>query len=133
MGLQEIFNNLHNTNLAKEEFEKTNLTIHKAELAAKNATEFKKEAEQIYYKAKKEAEAEILSASSKMEDSHKRLRKLQAEIDKIFQRFDKMAKELGIDIRSSKVGKTYLKAAEEITDYQIKAQTSESKLKNFKF
>ena len=32
MGLQEIFNKLHNTNLAKEEFEKTNLTIHKVDL-----------------------------------------------------------------------------------------------------
>ncbi len=111
---------------------KTELATHKIELAAKDAIQFKKEAEQIYFNAKKESEAEILNASSKMNESFKKLRKLDSEMDKIFERFDKMAKDLGVDIRSTEVGKKYLEAAEEIKDYQIKSQSAESKLRKFK-
>lgn len=50
---------------------KTELATHKIELAAKDAIQFKKEAEQIYFNAKKESEAEILNASSKMNESFK--------------------------------------------------------------
>ena len=82
--------------------------------------------------AKGKTESEILNASSKMKDSYKKLRKLDSEMDKIFEKFDKMAKDLGVDVRSTKVGKTYLEAAEEIQNYQIKSQTAESKLRKFK-
>tara|TARA_R100000781_G_scaffold49105_2_gene32625 strand:+ start:11907 stop:12308 length:402 start_codon:yes stop_codon:yes gene_type:complete len=132
MILQNIFNKLYKVDMAKEEFEKTELATHKIELSNKDAIKFKKEAEQIYYNSKKEAESEILNASSKMKDSYKKLRKLDSEMDKIFEKFDKMAKDLGVDVRSTKVGKTYLEAAEEIQNYQIKSQTAESKLRKFK-
>ena len=122
--IETVYNKLNNA--------KTELATHKIELAAKDAIQFKKEAEQIYFNAKKESEAEILNASSKMNESFKKLRKLDSEMDKIFERFDKMAKDLGVDIRSTEVGKKYLEAAEEIKDYQIKSQSAESKLRKFK-
>jgi len=95
MGLQEIFNKLHNTNLAKEEFEKTNLTIHKVELGL------------------------IDEVEKKLDKANSERRKLQTEAIKIADAFndlqapyniafkqakdaENMAKELGVKVSDIK-------------------------------
>ena len=119
MGLQEIFNNLHNTNLAKEEFEKTNLTIHKVELGL------------------------IDEVEKKLDKANSERRKLQTEAIKIADAFndlqapyniafkqakdaENMAKELGAeDIR-----KLFGARGDEAKDYSKQVGAAANKIKS---
>ena len=98
MGLQEIFNKLHNTNLAKEEFEKTNLTIHKVELGLKQ--DFDKESSKAINAGIDTGDAlnKLNSQANNIKQMINGAIKLQYSAISLGNRLVEKYKELGVDV-----------------------------------
>jgi|TARA_R100000149_G_scaffold30441_1_gene11700 F0F1-type ATP synthase membrane subunit b/b' len=94
--------------------------------------DIEQKAQSIFNDGRRDALQEVLNASGKMEATSKRLQKLQNEIDKAYTDGKRLAKEIGVDLESTTVGKNFKKAFQDVEDYIISVDSFISKLRKFK-
>jgi len=94
--------------------------------------DIEQKAQSIFNDGRRDALQEVLNASGKMEATSKRLQKLQNEIDKAYTDGKRLAKEIGVDLDSTTVGKNFKKAFQDVEDYIISVDSFISKLRKFK-
>ena len=89
-------------------------------------------AQSIFNDGRRDALQEVLNASGKMEAAQKKLQKLQNEVNAAYADGKRKAKELGVDLDSTTVGKNFKRAFNDVNDYIISSQSAVSKLRKFK-
>jgi len=88
-------------------------------------------AQSIFNDGRRDALQEVLNATSQMKSAIKKLDKLTSDIDSAYERGQKTAKMLGVDLDSTTVGKNFKRAYNEVADYKISCQTAIDKLRKF--
>lgn len=103
------------------EFDKvseTKLAKHEVELAdiVKEPIIFEKEVQKIYSDSNKYADKLKNDIVSKYQSEYKRIFEIQKEHSKNFEIIRNKAKELGVDIQTTQLGKDYLKTGSYLSD-----------------
>ena len=121
-----------NLNKVLSKLPKTELKSEKVELALDGELkEQGQKAQAIFNDGRKDSLQIVTDASSKMEDAKKQLETLAKKIDSTYGEALAMAKELGVDLDGTTVGKNYKTAYNEVTDYVISSTTAIDKLRKF--
>ena len=94
--------------------------------------DIEQKAQSVFNDGRRDALQEVLSGAGKMEAAQKKLQKLQNEVDAAYADGKRKAKELGIDLDSTTVGKNFKRAFNDVNDYIISSQSAVSKLRKFK-
>lgn len=94
--------------------------------------DIEQKAQSVFNDGRRDALQEVLSGASKMEAAQKKLQKLQNEVDAAYADGKRKAKELGVDLDSTTVGKNFKRAFNDVNDYIISSQSAVSKLRKFK-
>jgi hypothetical protein len=89
-------------------------------------------AQKIFNDGRRNAEGQLLSAAGEMQSAKKKLESLQKDIDKTYAKALSSAKEIGIDLSKTTVGKNFKRAFNEVNDYIISSSTAISKIRKFK-
>ena len=97
--------------------EKTELATQKVELASTNIIDFAQKAQSIYLDARKQAQKELMNLKESYERGDSKLISLENELDSEISKIEKTAKEIGVDIYSTKVGKSIKTAKSELKYY----------------
>ena len=121
----KIFTKLFNKN-------KTELASQKVELAAPQFKEFGQKAQSIYLDARNLAQKELMNLKQSLEKGDSKLISLENDLDSAISRVEKTAKEIGVDIYSTKVGQNIKKAKSEIKDYADSFSKAINKVKGLK-
>ena len=121
---REVFNKLF-----KEE--KTELAAEKIELA-KEFVQIKKEAQSIYLDARNQARKDLMNLKDALDKGDRKLISLENELSSEIKRVEATAKEIGIDIYSTKVGNNIKEAKAELNDYKKSFSKAISQAKGFK-
>jgi len=115
-----------NEYLAKQQPEKVELAL---DTELKN---IEQKAQSIFNDGRRDALQEVGNGAVKMEDAKKKLQKLQKEIDNAYADGKRKAKDIGVDLDSTTVGKNFKRAFSDVNDYIISSQSAVSKLRKFK-
>jgi cell fate (sporulation/competence/biofilm development) regulator YmcA (YheA/YmcA/DUF963 family) len=94
--------------------------------------DIEQKAQSVFNDGRRDALQEVLSGAGKMEAAQKRLQKLQNEVDAAYADSKRIAKEIGVDLDSTTVGKNFKRAFNDVNDYIISSQSAVSKLRKFK-
>ena len=94
--------------------------------------DIEQKAQSVFNDGRRDALQEVLSGAGKMEATSKRLQKLQNEVNAAYADGKRKAKELGVDLDSTTVGKNFKRAFNDVNDYIISSQSAVSKLRKFK-
>jgi len=94
--------------------------------------DIEQKAQSVFNDGRRDALQEVLSGAGKMEAAQKKLQKLQNEVDAAYADGKRKAKELGVDLDSTTVGKNFKRAFNDVNDYIISSQSAVSKLRKFK-
>ena len=94
--------------------------------------DIEQKAQSVFNDGRRDALQEVLSGASKMEAAQKKLQKLQNEVDAAYADGKRLAKEIGVDLDSTTVGKNFKRAFNDVNDYIISSQSAVSKLRKFK-
>ena len=97
--------------------EKVELSAQKVELASTNIIDFAQKAQSIYLDARKQAQKELMNLKESYERGDSKLISLENELDSEISKIEKTAKEIGVDIYSTKVGKSIKTAKSELKYY----------------
>ena len=89
-------------------------------------------AQKIFNDGRRNAEGQLLSAAGEMQTAKKKLESLQKDIDKTYAKALSSAKELGVDLDKTTVGKNFKRSFNEVNDYVISSSTAISKIRKFK-
>ena len=112
---------------------KTELASQKVELALDSQLkDISQKAQSIFNDGKRDARQEIANAASKIENSLRDLKRLQKEVDNAYADGKRKAKELGVDLDNTSVGKNFKQAFNDVNDYVISSQDIVSKLMKIK-
>ena len=115
-----------NEYLAKQEPEKVELAL---DTELKN---IEQKAQSIFNDGRRDALQEVENGARKMQDAKKKLQKLQKEIDNAYADGKRKAKDIGVDLDSTTVGKNFKRAFSDVNDYIISSTSAVSKLRKFK-
>ena len=115
-----------NEYLAKQEPQKVELAL---DTELKN---IEQKAQSIFNDGRRDAEQEVLNGAGKMEQAKKSLQKLQKDIDNAYADGKRKAKDIGVDLDSTTVGKNFKRAFSDVEDYIISSQTAITKLRKFR-
>ena len=111
-------------------FEKLNAHPERIELAFDGQLkDVEQKAQAIFNDGRRDALQEVFNGAGKMEDAQKKLRKLQKDVESEYARALRLAKEIGVDLDSTQVGKNFKEAFNDIDDYIISADDRITKLK----
>lgn len=88
-------------------------------------------AQSIFNDGRRDAEQKILEASGEVEKAKDELKKIQNKIDNSYKEAIKRANDIGVDLRTTSVGKKYSKAFNEINDYIMSSTEIISKIRKF--
>lgn len=116
---------LINEYLAKQEPQKVELALD-GQLKS-----IEQKAQSIFNDGRRDAEQEVLNGAGKMEQAKRKLQKLQKEIDDAYARGKRIAKDIGVDLDSTTVGKNFKEAFSDVNDYIISSQKRIDKLRKF--
>ena len=94
--------------------------------------DIEQKAQSVFNDGRRDAIQEVLSGAGKMEAAQKKLQKLQNEVDAAYADGKRKAKELGVDLDSTTVGKNFKRAFNDVNDYITSSQSAVSKLRKFK-
>jgi len=94
--------------------------------------DIEQKAQSVFNDGRRDALQEVLSGAGKMEAAQKKLQKLQNEVDAAYADGKRKAKELGVDLDSTTVGKNFKRAFNDVNDYITSSQSAISKLRKFK-
>ena len=94
--------------------------------------DIEQKAQSVFNDGRRDALQEVLSGAGKMEAAQKKLQKLQNEVDAAYADGKRKAKELGVDLDSTTVGKNFKRAFNGVNDYITSSQSAVSKLRKFK-
>lgn len=94
--------------------------------------DIEQKAQSVFNDGRRDALQEVLSGAGKMEAAQKKLQKLQNEVDAAYADGKRKAKELGVDLDSTTVGKNFKRAFNDVNDYITSSQSAVSKLRKFK-
>tara|TARA_R110001592_G_scaffold358068_1_gene662140 strand:+ start:385 stop:768 length:384 start_codon:yes stop_codon:yes gene_type:complete len=122
---REVFNKLF-----KEE--KTELATQKIELAAPQFKEFGQKAQSIYLDARNLAQKELMNLKQSLEKGDSKLISLENDLDSAISKVEKTAKEIGVDIYSTKVGQSIKTAKSELKSYVDSFSKAITKAKGLK-
>lgn len=114
-----------NEYLAKQEPQKVELALD-GQLKS-----IEQKAQSIFNDGRRDAEQEVLNGAGKMEQAKRKLQKLQKEIDDAYARGKRIAKDIGVDLDSTTVGKNFKEAFSDVNDYIISSQKRIDKLRKF--
>lgn len=89
-------------------------------------------AQKLFNDGRRNAEGQLLSAAGEMQSAKKKLESLQKDIDKTYSKALRTAKEIGVDLDKTTVGKNFKRAFNEVNDYVISSSTAISKIRKFK-
>ena len=117
---------LINEYLAKQEPKKVELAL---DTELKN---IEQKAQSIFNDGRRDAEQEVLNGAAKMEQAKKSLQKLQKDIDNAYADGKRKAKDIGVDLDSTSVGKNFKRAFSDVQDYIISSQSAITKLRKFR-
>tara|TARA_R100001460_G_scaffold59805_1_gene99769 strand:+ start:991 stop:1374 length:384 start_codon:yes stop_codon:yes gene_type:complete len=117
---------LINEYLAKQEPQKVELALD-SELKS-----IEQKAQSIFNDGRRDAEQEVLNGAGKMEQAKRKLQKLLKEIDDAYARGKRVAKDIGVDLDSTTVGKNFKEAFSDVNDYIISSQKRIDKLRKFR-
>lgn len=115
-----------NEYLAKQQPQKVELAL---DTELKN---IEQKAQSIFNNGRRDAEQEVLNGAAKMEQAKKTLQKLQKDIDNAYADGKRKAKDIGVDLDSTTVGKNFKRAFSDVEDYIISSQTAITKLRKFR-
>jgi phenylalanyl-tRNA synthetase alpha subunit len=116
----------------KQELSKE-VSTEKVELALDSQLkDIEQKAQSVFNDGRRDALQEVLNGAGKMEAAQKRLQKLQNEVDAAYADGKRKAKELGVDLDSTTVGKNFKRAFNDVNDYIISSQSAVSKLRKFR-
>jgi F0F1-type ATP synthase membrane subunit b/b' len=115
-----------NEYLAKQQPEKVELAL---DTELKN---IEQKAQSIFNDGRRDALQEVENGARKMQDAKKKLQKLQKEIDNAYADGKRKAKDIGVDLDSTTVGKNFKRAFSDVNDYIISSTSAVSKLRKFK-
>ena len=108
------------------------LSVQKFELALDGQLKDQgQKAQSIFNNGRRDAGQVVLEASGKMENTKKDLEKLAKQIDSTYSEALKKAKDIGVNLDGTTVGKNYKKAYNDVTEYIISSSTAISKLRKF--
>jgi len=106
---------------------------HKVELALDGQLKsIEQKAQSIFNDGRRDAEQEVLNGAGKMEQAKRNLQKLLKEIDDAYARGKRVAKDIGVDLDSTTVGKNFKEAFSDVNDYIISSQKRIDKLRKFR-
>ena len=88
-------------------------------------------AQSIFNDGRRDAEDKILEAFGEVEKARDELKKIQNKIDNSYKEAIKRANDIGVDLRTTSVGKKYSKAFNEINDYIMSSTEIISKIRKF--
>lgn len=88
-------------------------------------------AQSIFNDGRRDANQEILSAAGKMEQALSRLNKLAKDIDNTYADAIRKAKDIGVDLNQTQVGRNFKDASRDVTEYIMSSRTLISKLRKF--
>lgn len=94
--------------------------------------DIEQKAQSVFNDGRRDALQEVLSGAGKMEAAQKKIQKLQNEVDAAYADGKRKAKELGVDLDSTTVGKNFKRAFNDVNDYITSSQSAVSKLRKFK-
>ena len=115
-----------NEYLAKQEPQKVELALD-GQLKS-----IEQKAQSIFNDGRRDAEQEVLNGAGKMEQAKRKLQKLLKEIDDAYARGKRVAKDIGVDLDSTTVGKNFKTAFSDVNDYIISSQKRIDKLRKFR-
>lgn len=121
---KEVFNKLFK--------EKTELSTQKIELAAPQFKEFGQKAQSIYLDARNQAQKELMNLKQSLEKGDSKLISLENDLDSAISKIEKTAKEIGVDIYSTKVGQSIKTAKSELKSYVDSFSKAITKAKGLK-
>jgi len=106
---------------------------HKVDLGTLWDKAFQQEqiAQSIFNDGRRDAEQKILEASGEVEKAKDELKKIQNKIDNSYKEAIKLANDIGVDLRTTSVGKKYSVAFNEINDYIMSSTEIISKIRKF--
>ena len=114
-------------------FEKLNAHPERIELAYDGQLkDVSQKVQSIFNDGRRDALQEVLNGAGKMKDAQQKLLKLKKEIESSYARALRIAKEIGVDLDSTQVGKNFKEAFNDISDYINYAQDRITKLKKIK-
>jgi len=114
-----------NEYLAKQEPQKVELALD-GQLKS-----IEQKAQSIFNDGRRDAEQEVLNGAGKMEQAKRKLQKLQKDIDDAYARGKRIAKDIGVDLDSTTVGKNFKEAFSDVNYYIIASQKRIDKLRKF--
>ena len=117
---------LINEYLAKQEPQKVELALD-GQLKS-----IEQKAQSIFNDGRRDAEQEVLNGAGKMEQAKRKLQKLLKEIDDAYARGKRVAKDIGVDLDSTTVGKNFKEAFSDVNYYIISSQKRIDKLRKFR-
>ena len=88
-------------------------------------------AQSIFNDGRRDANQEILSAAGKMEQALSKLNKLSKDIDNTYADAIRKAKDIGVDLNKTSVGKNFKDAYNDVTEYVMSSRELISKLRKF--
>ena len=116
----------------KTEPTRVELYAEKIELAVPQLMDFGKKAQSIYLDARNLAQKSLIDVNQSFDKGESKLIQLENELDAIISRIENSAKEIGVDIYSTKVGKNMKSAKSEVEEYAKSFSIAISKVKSLK-
>lgn len=114
------------------EVDKVELSAEKIELAAPQFKDFGQKAQSIYLDARNLAQKSLLDVKQSFDKGEGKLIQLENELDAIISKVENTAKEIGVDIYSTKVGQSIKSAKSDVQEYNKSFSRAINKVKSLK-
>ena len=112
--------------------EKVELSAEKIELAAPQFKDFGQKAQSIYLDARNLAQKGLMDVKQSFDRGESKLITLENELDAIISKVENTAKEIGVDIYSTKVGQNIKSAKSDVEEYNKSFSKAINKVKSLK-
>jgi len=116
--------------LAEEK--KVELSAEMIELAAPQFKDFGQKAQSIYLDARNLAQKGLMDVKQSFDRGESKLIQLENELDAIISKVENTAKEIGVDIYSTKVGQNIKSAKSDVEEYNKSFSKAINKVKSLK-
>lgn len=130
--MKNILNKIAQMERNAAEIKGTELSKHQVELAAPNPSQYDKLAYEVYSNANKFAEKTTQNIVVSYQDAVSKIKSIQDTHSKEFGILQGKAKELGLDINNSPIGKEFLKVGDMLMRYQKNALDQQQKYGSIK-
>lgn len=112
---------------------KQELSAEKVELALDSQLkDIEQKAQKLFNDGRSSARQKMSDAAGELDSIKNKLKALSSDIDSAYSKGKKTADELGVDLDSTSVGKSFKQATKDVQDYIMRASEVSSKISSFK-